>query len=105
MTFSIFNVLTKKNREKLIYPIAKEFQKLYNIQTGVQIVQISSSVALTEAQKAEFAKLVSNAISKQVLIEESVDESLIGGYVLRVGDTQIDTSVKKKLNELKLALS
>jgi F-type H+-transporting ATPase subunit delta len=40
-----------------------------------------------------------------VLIEESVDESLIGGYVLRVGDTQIDTSVKKKLNELKLALS
>jgi F-type H+-transporting ATPase subunit delta len=105
VTFSIFNVLTKKNREKLIYPIAKEFQKLYNIQTGVQIVQISSSVALTEAQRAEFAKLVSNAISKQVLIEESVDESLIGGYVLRVGDTQIDTSVKKKLNELKLALS
>ena len=105
VTFSIFSVLTKKNREKLIYPIAKEFQKLYNLQTGVQIVQISSSVALTETQKVDFTKLVSSAINKQVQIEESVDESLIGGYVLRVGDTQIDTSVKKKLNELKLALA
>lgn len=105
VTFSIFSVLTKKNREKLIYPIAKEFQKLYNLQTGVQIVEISSSVALTDAQKAQFSKLVSEAINKQVEIQESVDESLIGGYVLKVGDTQIDTSVKKKLNELKLALA
>jgi F-type H+-transporting ATPase subunit delta len=105
VNFSIFSVLTKKNREKLIYSIAKEFQKLYNLQTGVQIVEISSSVALTETQKADFAKMVSGAINKQVKLEESVDESLIGGYVLRVGDTQIDTSVKKKLNELKLALA
>lgn len=105
VTFSIFSVLTKKNREKLIYSIAKEFQKLFNLQTGVQIVEISSSVALTETQKADFAKMVSGAINKQVKLEESVDESLIGGYVLRVGDTQIDTSVKKKLNELKLALA
>lgn len=105
VTFSIFSVLTKKNREKLIYPIAKEFQKLYNQQTGVQIVEISSSVALNDAQRAQFSQLVSSAINKQVKLEESVDESLIGGYVLRVGDTQIDTSVKKKLNELKLALA
>jgi F-type H+-transporting ATPase subunit delta len=62
-------------------------------------------VVLTDAQKAQFSKLVSEAINKQVKIMESVDESLIGGYVLKVGDTQIDTSVKKKLNELKLALA
>ena len=104
VTFSIFSVLTKKNREKLIYPIAKEFQKLYNVQSGIQVVQISSSVALTDAQKSQFSELVASATNKKIEIEESVDESLIGGYVLRVGDTQIDTSVKKKLNELKLAL-
>jgi F-type H+-transporting ATPase subunit delta len=105
VTFSIFNVLTKKNREKLIYPIAKEFQKLFNLQTGVQIVEVSSVVALTDAQRSQFSKIVAEAIHKEVLLEESINESLIGGYVLRVGDTQIDTSVKKKLNELKLALS
>ncbi|MCP9770901.1 ATP synthase F1 subunit delta [Lacihabitans sp. LS3-19] len=105
VTFSIFKVLTKKNREKLIYPIAKEFQKLFNLQTGVQIVEVSSAVALTDTQRSQFSKIVADAIHKEIKLEESVDESLIGGYVLRVGDTQIDTSVKKKLNELKLALA
>lgn len=105
VTFSIFKVLTKKNREKLIYPIAKEFQKLFNLQTGVQIVEVSSAVALTDTQRSQFSKIVADAIHKEVHLEESIDESLIGGYVLRVGDTQIDTSVKKKLNELKLALA
>lgn len=43
--------------------------------------------------------------AKKVELQEKVSESLIGGYVLRVDDTQIDTSVRKKLNDLKLKLS
>jgi F-type H+-transporting ATPase subunit delta len=105
VTFSIFTVLTKKNREKLIYPIAVEFKKLFNQQKGIQKVIVSSVEALTDQQKAAFSKVVSDAINKQVELEEKIDPSLIGGYVLRVGDTQIDTSVRKKLNDLKLALA
>lgn len=105
VTFSIFSVLTKKNREQLLLPIAKEFQKLYDEQKGVQKVQISTPVALTDTQKAEFSKVVSESIKKTVELTEKIDESLLGGYVLKVGDTQIDTSVKHKLNELKVAMS
>lgn len=105
VTFSILTVLTKKNRERIIYPIAKEFQKLYNILNGIQKVQVSSAVELTSTQKAEIVKLVGDELKKKIELEEKVDESLIGGYVLKVGDTQIDTSIKKKLNELKLALA
>jgi F-type H+-transporting ATPase subunit delta len=105
VTFSIFSVLTKKNREQLLYPIAQEFHKLYDEQKGIQKVQISTPVALTNAQKAEFSKVVSESINKTVELTETIDESLIGGYVLKVGDTQIDTSVKHKLNELKAAMS
>jgi F-type H+-transporting ATPase subunit delta len=104
VTFSIFSVLTKKNREQLLYPIAQAFHKLYDEQKGIQKVEISTPVALTEAQKAEFSKVVSEAIHKTVELTEKIDESLIGGYVLKVGDTQIDTSVKHKLNELKTAM-
>ena len=68
-------------------------------------MEVSSAVALTDTQRSQFSKIVADAIHKEVHLEESIDESLIGGYVLRVGDTQIDTSVKKKLNELKLALA
>lgn len=105
VTFSIFSVLTKKNREQLLLPIAEEFLKLYNEQKGIQKVQISTPVALSDAQKAEFSKVVSEAIHKTVELTESIDPSLIGGYVLKVGDTQIDTSVKHKLQELKVAMA
>lgn len=105
VTFSIFNVLTKKNRENLIYSIAEEFDKLYNQQKGIQKVTVTSVTPLTEAQKAEFIKIVGNSTGKQIVLEEKVNENLIGGYILSIGDTQIDTSVRKRLNELKLSLA
>lgn len=105
VTFSIFNVLTKKNRENLIYSIAEEFDKLYNQQQGIQKVTITTVTPLTESQRTEFTKIVSEATGKKVVLEEKVNENLIGGYILSVGDTQIDTSVRKRLNELKLSLA
>jgi F-type H+-transporting ATPase subunit delta len=105
VTFSIFSVLTKKNRENLLYSIAEEFDKLYNEQKGIQKITITTVTPLTTAQKAEFTKIVAGATGKQVVLEEKVNENLIGGYILSIGDTQIDTSVRKKLNELKLSLA
>lgn len=105
VTFSIFNVLTKKNRESLIYSIAKEFQNLFNIQNNIQVATVSTVSELTDEQRKSFQKLIADSTGKSVVLQEKVDESLIGGYLLRINDTQIDTSVKKKLNELKLSLT
>jgi F-type H+-transporting ATPase subunit delta len=105
VTFSIFNILTKKNRENLIYSIAEEFDKLYNLQKGVQKVTVTSVMPLTADQKAEFIKIVGSSTGKQIVLEEKVNENLIGGYILSIGDSQIDTSVRKRLNELKLSLA
>ncbi len=105
VTFSIFNVLTKKNRENLIYSIAEEFDKLFNQQKGIQKVTVTTVTPLTDVQRAEFTKIVGDSSGKQIVLEEKVNENLIGGYILSIGDTQIDTSVRKRLNELKLSLS
>ena len=105
VTFSIFNVLTKKNRENLIYSIAEEFDKLYNQQLGIQKVTITTVTTLTDTQRTAFIKLVTDSTGKQVVLEEKINESLIGGYVLSIGDTQVDTSVRKRLNDLRLSLS
>jgi F-type H+-transporting ATPase subunit delta len=42
--------------------------------------------------------------SKSVELEEKVDSTLIGGYILRVGDRQIDGSIRNQLNEMRMAL-
>ncbi|MGL4632678.1 MAG: ATP synthase F1 subunit delta [Leadbetterella sp.] len=103
---SIFTILTNKNREKLLLPISREFRKIYNEKLGIQKVVVVSSTELTEIQKTEIVANVSSSLQgKKIELEEKVDESLIGGYILRIGDTQIDTSVKKRLNELRVALA
>jgi F-type H+-transporting ATPase subunit delta len=105
VTYSIFDVLTRKNRENLIYPISTEFQKLFVQLNKIQPASVTSVEPLTEEQKNAFIKIVEDASGKKVELEEKIDEKLIGGYVLKVGDTQIDTSVRKKINDLKLALA
>ncbi|SOE20376.1 ATP synthase F1 subcomplex delta subunit [Spirosomataceae bacterium TFI 002] len=105
VTFSIFDVLTRKNREKLIYPIAIEFNKLYNELNKIEIATVISVEELTDDQRSEFLKIVKDATGKTVKLVEKIDANLIGGYVLKVGDTQIDTSIRKRLNELKLELA
>ena len=105
VTYSIFDVLTRKNRENLIYPISKEFQKLYVQLNKIEQATVTTVEELDEAQRAEFIKIVKEASGKAVQLEEKLDSELIGGYVLRVGDTQIDTSIRKKINDLRLELA
>lgn len=105
VTYSIFNVLTRKNREGLIHSIAVEFKKLYNNLNKIEVAKVISVVPLSSLQREEFIGLIKKATGKTVELVEEIDENLIGGYVLRVGDMQIDTSIKKRINELKLEMA
>lgn len=105
VTFSILNILTRKNREALIVSIAEEFQKIYNQQKDIEVATVTTVEPLTEAQRDEFKKVIAEATGKMVQLVEQTDDSLIGGYVLKVGDSQVDTSIRKKLNNLKLSLN
>jgi F-type H+-transporting ATPase subunit delta len=104
VSYSIFTIVTKKNREAIMYGIADEFIKLYDDAKGIVKAQIISAVPLTADLRQEFVKIVADATSKTVELEEKTDEKLIGGYLLRVGDRQIDASIRKRLNDLKLKL-
>lgn len=101
-TMSIFEIITKKNREELLPYIAEDFLRQYELFKGIQKAFITTAAPLTDAQKAEFQKIVADSTGKTVEIVEKIDETLIGGYILTVNDRQIDTSVKTKLNDLKV---
>ena len=103
LTLAIFDIITRKNRESILDAIAKEFHLQYNIYKGVEVAQIVSAVPLGKDIKAKIEALVSKISSfDKVELEEKVDEDLIGGYILTVGDRQIDDSIKSKLKALEL---
>lgn len=104
VSFSIFNIITRKNREAILDAIADEYVKLYDDHMGIQKATVVSSIALTPEVKKEFISSLEASTGKKIQLEEKVDDSLVGGYILRVGDRQVDASLKSQLNALKVKL-
>ena len=106
MTMRFFDILTSKNREDALVSIADEFQVQYNAQQGIQSAQVTSAVPLTAESRTQRKALVTKQTGlSDVQLDEKVDPSLIGGFVLRVGDQQLDDSVKAQLRKMRISLT
>jgi F-type H+-transporting ATPase subunit delta len=106
LTMAIIDMLTKKNREPLLPAIALEFHNAYNHYKGIEKASVTTTVALDDKMKADIEALVKKLGSnKQVELVQKIDKSLIGGFILNVGDRQIDASIKSKLKTLKTKFS
>jgi len=106
LTMSILDIITRKNREPLLPSIAKEFHNAYNEYKGVGKATVVTAIPLDAKLRAEFEQMVKNlSDKKQVELIESVDPDMIGGFVLTVGDRQIDASIKNKLKALQVNFS
>jgi F-type H+-transporting ATPase subunit delta len=106
LTMAIFDIITKKNREPLLPAIAQEFHNAYNAYKNIGYAVVKTAVPVDAALRSEFEKIVKSLGTNQnVELKEIVDPSLIGGFVLEVGDKQIDASIKSRLKALQLNFS
>ena len=104
VSYSIFTIITKKNRESILDAIADEFIKLYNDNQGILKATVITTTPLTDELRKQFTGIVASATGKTIELEEKINTNLIGGYILRINDRQIDASLRSRLNELKLQL-
>ena len=105
LTRKFFTLLVKKGRESYLYDTAEQFHLLYNKANSIEMAQVITPFALTDELRESFkVKVQSISGKKGVELKEKVDESLIGGYILRVGGQQIDDSVRSRLRQLTTAL-
>lgn len=106
LTLSIIDILTRKNREPLLPAIAHEFHNAYNEYKGIEKATITTTIAVDAKLKGEIEAIVKKLSSKKLVeLDEKIDKELVGGFVLNVGDRQIDASVKSKLKSLKVKFS
>jgi len=104
ITFKAFELIISKNRENILDEIAVQFVAQYNLIKGIVVANVTTPYTLDISQKGDISKLVESITQKKVELEEVVDDSLIGGFVLKIGDKQIDESVKSKLAKIQRAL-
>ncbi len=105
ITNTYVKIVTRKNRENVLEATAKEFIRLYNIKKGIEEVNLTTSYKLDKKQKQEFIDVVKTITGKEVDLNEKVDKEIIGGFILKINDRQIDESVRSKLKELEYRFS
>lgn len=102
LTAYFFEIVTRKNREMYLPDIAVEFTKLYNAKMGLQEATITTAVPLTDGMRKDVEQLVKEITGKQPILKEKVKTELIGGFLLQMGDRQLDESISGKLSELRI---
>jgi len=101
-TLSFFEIISRKGREQVLPDIAREFQALYQLHHSIQVAEVTTTFPLDETLRAEFIKIVLEISGKkEVELTEKINPELIGGFVLKVNDRQLDESLSSKLRELR----
>ena len=95
-----FNIMVRKGRSELVYATALEFIREYNEVKGIVKAEVTSASALSPASLDALRTSIAQQIQAEVILTNKVDTSLIGGFVVTVGDKQIDASIAGKLNNL-----
>lgn len=100
-TERLIALLLENNRIEILGVVADKFIVLYDELKGKEKAVVTTAVPLTAELEAKILARVEAITSKDVTLENVVDESIIGGFILRVGDKQYDASIANKLNNLK----
>ena len=95
----------QKGRLAALGAIAEQFEVLKAQQEKRVEVEIVSAFPLAEAQEQSLASALAKRLNREISITTQVDKTLLGGVILRAGDTVIDGSVRGRLNRLQEALS
>jgi F-type H+-transporting ATPase subunit delta len=101
MILSFFHIVIRKGRSGILYATAKEFINQYNIIKNVVKATVTSASPLSKENIAQVEEVVKQASKGEVILSAEVDPDLIGGFILKVGDKQFDTSLSSKLYKLK----
>lgn len=105
-TKSLIKVLVENKRTNLLDEVSKKYIDLYNEAQGVKIAQVTTAVELTEELNDKVLTKVKELTgSDKVTIESIIDESIIGGFILRIGDLQYNASISNNLARLKREFS
>jgi F-type H+-transporting ATPase subunit delta len=106
MTLTFFEIISRKGREDILVDIAKEFESQYNAHKSIQVAELTTTFPIDEKLRNQFIGIVKEISGlKTVQLVEKINSELIGGYVLKVNDRQLDESLSSKLRELKAEFS
>jgi F-type H+-transporting ATPase subunit delta len=101
LTKSLVDTLIQNKRLSILGAVAEKYTQLYDELRGSEIATVTTAVPLTGELELKVLAKVKELTDKAVELENIVDESILGGFILRIGDKQYNASIANQLNKLK----
>ncbi len=105
LTAGFIKLIIQHHREDLLHEISDSFVKQYRAHKNIGVAEIITAVPLKTDVKNKIAEQLRKQEGREMNVIEKVDENIIGGLIVRVGDKQFDGSILRKLNDLKKEFS
>jgi len=100
-TANLIDTLISNKRLALLNDVAASYTELYDQMRGTQVATVTTAIPLTADLKTKVLAKVKELTGKEAEVENIIDESILGGFILRVGDIQYNASIANKLDKLK----
>ena len=104
LQLNFLKLLTKNESFSIIQDIHKQFLDQVEKLNNIIRVSVTSPYKISDDLKDQISNLVNEISGSESVIEERIDSELIGGVVIRLGDTVIDGSIKNKVKQLRREL-
>ncbi len=104
-TNSLFHLLFENKRFEILEAIAIQYNKLFDESNGIEVAKVTTAFPITVELETKVLAKIAEFSNKKITIQNIVDPTIIGGFILRVGDQQYNASVANKLSELKREFS
>ena len=101
---AVVSMVVGRGRARKLPSIIERLVEMSAAEANKEVAEVRTAVPLTDDQRDRLAKALEDATGKQVEVKVVVDPSVLGGIVAQVGDTVIDGSVRRRLDQLKNAL-
>ncbi len=101
LTNAFLQLISSRKREAIVGDIAKSFIQQYKVLKNIIVAEVTTAIQLDDTQKQKILNLLKKDETSTIEVIEKIDSEIIGGFIVRVDDKQIDASIARELSDLK----
>jgi F-type H+-transporting ATPase subunit delta len=104
MTLSFINLLIKNRRESHLYDISRNFLSKFRKYNNIESASLTTAIEIDSVLLEKVKNLIKTSLKTEIDLSTKIDNKIIGGFIIRVGDRQVDSSVKSNINKIRKKL-
>jgi F-type H+-transporting ATPase subunit delta len=101
LLINFLQLLIEKHRMPVIFRIRAEYERLWEEENRTLPVEITSAIALDEQTTESLGKTIGERAGRKVTLATRVDPEIIGGIIVRIGNSILDASIRNRLEQLR----